>query len=83
VSAQSPTIFIKATHHDPESSDLTGLSFTIKFDGATALVSIEMPPVPFQDRLAAYLAAIEDLGQALLQTAQNPQLITENPETQG
>lgn len=78
------TVFIKAVHTEPESTDLTGLKFTIKYGRATSLVSIEeMPPLPFQDRIVAYQAAIEALAQALLQTAQNPQLITENPETQG
>jgi hypothetical protein len=77
-------VFIKATHHDPASSDLTGLNFTVKYGYATALVSIqEMPAAPFQDRLAAYRTAIEALATALRQTAQNPQLITENPEIQG
>ena len=65
-------------------SILTGLGFTIKFGLATAIVSIqERPPVPFQDRRAAYQAVIEDLAKALLQTAQNPQLITEAPELLG
>jgi hypothetical protein len=78
------TIFIKATHHEPGSADLTGLNLTIKYGHATALVSIEgMPPVPFQDRLAAYQATIEDLAMALLEAAQSPQGITENPEPQG
>jgi hypothetical protein len=76
-----PRIFIKATHHEPGSSDLTGLKFTIEYGPATALVSIEeRPPLPFQDRLAAYQAAIEDLAKALLQAAQSPQSITENPQ---
>jgi len=78
------TIFIKATHHEPESADLTGLSFTVKDARATTLVSIqEMQPLPFQDRLAAYRTAVEALAKALLQAAQNPQGITENPEIQG
>jgi hypothetical protein len=73
--------FIKATHHKPGMPDLTGLEFTVKYGGATALVSIqEMPPLPFQDRLDAYRSAIEAMATALLQTARNPQLITENPE---
>jgi hypothetical protein len=77
-------IYIKRTDHDPDSPDLTGLSFTVKFRRATALVSIqEMQPLPFQDRLAAYRGAIEDLAQALLQAAQNPQGITENPQPRG
>jgi hypothetical protein len=76
-----PRIFIKATHHEPGSDDLTGLKFTIEFGSATALVSIEeRPPIPFQDRLAAYQALIEDLAKALLQAAQSPQSITENPQ---
>jgi hypothetical protein len=76
-----PRIFIKATHHEPGSDELTGLSFTIEYGRATALVSIqEMQPVPFQDRLAAYQAVIEDLAQALRRTVQNPQAITENPQ---
>jgi hypothetical protein len=75
------TVYIKATHHSPESSDLTGLNFTIEYGRATALVSIqEMPPVQFQDRLAAYRATLEDLAKALLEAAQNPQGITENPQ---
>lgn len=75
------TVFIKATHHEPASSDLTGLNFTVKYDSATALVSIqEMPPLPFQGRLDAYRTVIELLATALLQTARNPQLITEDPE---
>jgi hypothetical protein len=78
------TIYIKATHHDPAAPELTGLNFTIKYGHATALVSIqEMPPLLFQDRLAAYQAAIEDLAGALLEAAQNPQGITENPQPQG
>jgi hypothetical protein len=75
------TVYIKATHHSPESPDLTGLNFTIEYGHATALVSIqEMPPVPFQDRLAAYRATLEDLAKALLEAAQNPVGITENPQ---
>ena len=82
--SQLPSVFIKATHDEPESGDLTGLGFTIKFGLATAVVSIqERPPVPFEDRMAAYQAVIEELAQALLQTTQNPQCITENPETRG
>jgi hypothetical protein len=84
MTSQLPAVFIKATHHEPGSGDLTGLGFTIKFGLATAVVSIqERPPVPFEDRIAAYQAVIEDLAQALLQTVQNPQCITENPETRG
>jgi hypothetical protein len=79
-----PAVLIKVTHHEPDSGDLTGLGFTIKFGLATAVVSIqERPPVPFEDRIAAYQAVIEELAQALLQTAQNPQCITENAETRG
>jgi hypothetical protein len=60
------------------------LEFTVKYGRATALVSIqEMPPIPFQDRLDAYLTVIETLTMALLQTARNPQSITENPELLG
>ena len=39
--SQLPSVFIKATHHEPESGDLTGLGFTIKFGLATAVVSIQ------------------------------------------
>jgi hypothetical protein len=43
--SQLPAVFVKATHHEPESGDLTGLGFTIKFGLATAVVSIqERPP---------------------------------------
>jgi hypothetical protein len=81
MSNQLPAIFVKTTHHEPGSNDLTGLGFTIKFGLATATVSIqERPPVPFQDRVAAYQAVIEDLARSLLQAAQNPHCITENPE---
>jgi hypothetical protein len=84
MSDRLPEVFIKVTHHEPGSDDLTGLGFTIKFGLATAIVSIqERPPVPFQDRRAAYQAVIEDLAKALLQTAHNPQLITEAPELLG
>ena len=76
-----PRVFIKATHHSPESSALTGLNFTIEYGPATALVSAqEIPPIPFRDRRAAYSLVLRDLGQALLQAAQNPQEITENPQ---
>jgi hypothetical protein len=75
------TILIKATQHDPDSSNLTGLSFTVKFGQAVARVSIqETPPLPFQDRLSAYRAAIEDLAQAMLLAVQDSHGITENPE---
>ena len=48
---------------------------------ATALILIEeVPPIPFQDRLAAYQAAIEDLTRVMLEAAQSPQGITENPQ---
>jgi hypothetical protein len=44
-------------------------------------VSIEeMPALPFKDRTTAYRAAIEDLAKALLEAAQDPQGITEDPE---
>ncbi len=77
-------IFIKATHHDPGSSDLTGVNFTVKFDHATTLVSVqEMPPLSFEDRLVAYQTIVERLARALLAAAQNPQGITENPELPG
>ena len=39
--SQLHSVFIKATHHEPESGDLTGLGFTIKFGLATAVVSIQ------------------------------------------
>jgi hypothetical protein len=77
-------IFIKATHHDPQSPDLTGLNFTIEYGPATAALSIQqMPPVPFQDRLAAYQETLRALAEALLQAAQSPQGITENPQFPG
>ena len=78
---QVPRIYIKEAHHEPGSDDLTGLKLTIEFGRATALVLIEeVPPVPFQDRPAAYQAAIEDLARAMLEAAQSPQGITENPQ---
>ena len=81
VMTQVPRIYIKEAHHEPGSDDLTGLKFTIEFGRATALVLIEeVPPVPFQDRPAAYQAAIEDLARAMLEAAQSPQGITENPQ---
>jgi hypothetical protein len=76
-----PHIFIKATHREPGSDELTGLSFTIEYGRATALVSIqEMPAVPFQDRRAAYERTCRVLAEALLLAARSPQAITENPQ---
>ena len=34
-----PRIYIKETHHEPGSDDLTGLKFTVEFGRATALVT--------------------------------------------
>lgn len=77
-------VFIKATHHEPGSDDLTGLNFTVEYNRGTALVSIPgMQPVPFQDRTAAFQAVLEDLAAALLEAVETPQGITENPQLPG
>jgi hypothetical protein len=77
-------VFIKAIYHEPESADLTGLNFTVKYDQGTALVSVqEMKPVPFQDKLAAYQFTLEMLAEALRKAAHDPQSIHETPERVG
>ena len=34
-------IFVQHTHHNPKSTDLTGLDFLVEYDEATAAVSIQ------------------------------------------
>ena len=38
---QMAQIFVQHTHHNPKSTDLTGLDFLVEYDEATAAVSIQ------------------------------------------
>ncbi|MBV9458230.1 MAG: hypothetical protein JO141_12050 [Bradyrhizobium sp.] len=74
--ARCAHIVVGHSHHEPGSPDLSGVRFTLKYDGAQAEVSIpDMQALPFQDRLAACRAAIEDF--ALIQAVKDPSGITE------
>ena len=73
-----PHIFVSLPHHEQGSDDLTGVEFTLQYDGAKAEVSIlDMQALPFQDRLAAYRAAIEDFARGLIQAVKDPNGITD------
>ena len=64
-------IFVQHTHHNPKSTDLTGLDFLVEYDDATAAVSIqEMRSGSFQARQDAYRVAIRRLARAMLAAAQ-------------
>jgi hypothetical protein len=73
-------VFVEHTHHDPGARHLTGLKFQIEFDHAsTAQVSVlQMQPVSFQEPLLAFQAALQCLGQAMLEAAQTPGAITQS-----
>ena len=73
----APHIFVSLSRNEEGSDDLTGVAFTLEYDGAKAEVSIlDMQALPFQDRLAAYRAAIEDFARCLIQAVKDPNGIT-------
>jgi hypothetical protein len=71
-------IVIKSAVHEPASGHLTGIQFVYELGCAKGWVSIQgMQPISHPDILSAYQAAILSLAQELLETAQNPQSISE------
>jgi hypothetical protein len=75
---QMAQIFVQHTHHNPKSTDLTGLDFLVEYDDATAAVSIqEMRGGSFQARQDAYRVSIRRLARAMLAAAQSPQGVVE------
>jgi hypothetical protein len=76
--SQMAQIFVQHTHHNPKSTDLTGLDFLVEYEDATAAVSIqEMRGGSFQARQDAYRVAIRRLARAMLAAAQSPQGVVE------
>ena len=75
---QMAQIFVQHTHHNPKSTDLTGLDSLVEYDEATAAVSIQdMHGGSFQPRQDAYRVAIRRLARAMLAAVQSPQGVVE------
>ena len=62
--------FVQHTHHNPKSTDLTGLDFLVEYDDATAAVSIqEMRGGSFQSCFGAASARPRSRKQSAARTA--------------
>jgi len=76
----APLVLIERTHREPDGADLTGLEFRIEYEETIAHIAIlDMAPLPFQDRVGAFRAVIEDLARALMQAIKIPDRITDAP----
>ncbi len=71
------------SHREPESPQLTGFWGLFVSNGISAQISATgMTPVPTSDRPTAYRALIAQLAHALVETEDDPIIVSEGHDTQ-
>lgn len=69
-------IFVEALFKDDQTGEIVGISFALEVSQGEAMISIrEVPPSLEISRQEKFPAVLQELGQALLEAAQNPERI--------